>query len=154
MTIRSLAVLLVLLGSSGAFAPAVAAASDLTVEASELRLSFDKACKYYEQYVLPNSMAREPGFDLNSHLNKLFTNFQSEAKNFSRPAGELYLLGRLDSQTDDVLCSCAAALLVQSQLATGITTKQIREELQELKKGRDRCAIDALTSESNKLSAE
>ena len=80
--------------------------------------TFDKplaqALPLFEQHNLPNSMAREPGFDLAAHLADLEQRRRQVTSVFHCAEGAAYLASRIDAETDDMAVLAILQILHES----------------------------------------
>jgi hypothetical protein len=85
---------------------------------SEQRRTFDavfsRAVPTCEEFFLPNSMARPPGFDLKGHTKELEQRLAGFAHLFQSEAGRAYLDERAKRESDNVAKGCAEQLLVRA----------------------------------------
>lgn len=80
--------------------------------------AFSQAEQLCEHYFLPNSMAREPGFDINAYLKDLDSQIDTLAKTFASSEGAAFLRAKARDVDDDVGKRCAEKLLDEFE-ATG-----------------------------------
>jgi hypothetical protein len=77
----------------------------------DLNAAFQEAQPFCDQWLLPNSMARLPGFDLQKHLRTIEAELRRRAVPFRSPAGRAYLGSRIKDPCEDLVCGCADTLL-------------------------------------------
>jgi hypothetical protein len=63
-----------------------------------------------EPFFFPNSIAREPGYDINARLKELQTEIDWQSSKFAYPDGEAYLEARRRKEKDDVALACIRRL--------------------------------------------
>ena len=73
-------------------------------------VEFEETQRLCDEFFLPNSMARPPGFDLHQHMQELDSRLRGRADLFSSPAGMAYLRTQQGTGSDDVRRACAAKL--------------------------------------------
>jgi len=79
--------------------------------------AFSQAAQLCEHYFLPNSMAREPGFDIHAYLNSLDGRIEVLAKTFASSDGAAFVRAKAREADDDVAKRCAEKLLEESGTA-------------------------------------
>ncbi len=68
----------------------------------QLEHQLSHAIDLFIQCSRPNSMAREPGFDLTAHLQSLGAQWDSTTAVFHSPEGVAFLGSRIDSESDEM----------------------------------------------------
>jgi hypothetical protein len=74
--------------------------------ASSFDAAFQEVLPFCEQLFLPNSMAREPGSDINARLDDSEEQIDKRSAAFNSPDGKAYLKARIKSEKDDVALAC------------------------------------------------
>jgi hypothetical protein len=72
---------------------------------------FQEALPLCEQLALPNSMARQPSFDLNKHQKGIEAELRKRAEFFRSNEGSRFLVNRSNVEQDSVAKLCAQKLL-------------------------------------------
>ena len=80
-------------------------------DANHFGAEFEETQRLCGEFFLPNSMARQPGFDLQRHMQQLDARLRGHAELFRSPGGMAYLRTQQASGPDDVRRACAAKLL-------------------------------------------
>jgi len=83
----------------------------LVVETTSFDAALASAKPVCEEFFLPNSMARSPGFDINAHQTELEQRIIKLANTFRSVAGIAYLEERVQGEKDDVDKACFRKLL-------------------------------------------
>lgn len=99
---------LLLLSIVALFIPATCLAAPTT---KQFESKFQEALPLCEQLALPNSMARKPGFDLNSHLKNIEAELHGRSEFFRSDEGSRFLLNRIKAEQDSINKQCAERLL-------------------------------------------
>ncbi len=87
-------------------------------------LEFEDTQRLCEEFFLPNSMARQPGFDLQRHMQELNAQLRGRAELFRSPAGMAYLRTQQDAGSGDIRKACATKLLEYAAARPANTTSQ------------------------------
>jgi hypothetical protein len=90
----------------------------------DLNAAFQEAQPLCDQWLLPNSMARPPGFDLQGHLNTIQAELRRRAVSFRSPSGRVYFRARIKDPCEDLVCGCAETLLGYSKEKQPNTSSQ------------------------------
>ena len=85
--------------------------SDPMQESRSPSADFGRALAICDELLLPNSMAREAGFDIDAHLAELELALDEAAKQFADPVAQKYLNERLETESDDLAVECIRRLL-------------------------------------------
>jgi len=112
LDIRSLGMILLALSFSGC------SSKDRQPDPDRRELRFEKALSeavpLFTEYVLPNSMARLPGFDINAHLRDVDARRRALTGVFHSPEGVRFLTNRLGSEKDEEAAVCMLKILSES----------------------------------------
>jgi len=81
------------------------------VETTSFDAAVASAKAVCEEFFLPNSMARSPGFDINAHQTAMEQRIVKLADTFRSVAGIAYLEERVQREKDDVDKACVRKLL-------------------------------------------
>jgi len=81
------------------------------VQTGELDAEFQGVQRLCEEFFLPNSMARPPGFDLQGHMHEIEVRLRDRAARFRSPEGIAYLRSHRERDSDDISRACAGKLL-------------------------------------------
>jgi hypothetical protein len=87
--------------------------------ASTMASALEQAIDLCNQYLLPNSMARYEGFDLNQNVALLRAERVAVAAVFHNPAGIEFLKEHLAGTTDDIAVTCIREMLAEAEDAPG-----------------------------------
>jgi len=77
----------------------------------DLNAAFQQAQPLCDEWLLPNSMARPPGFDPQGHRKAIEADLRRRAVLFGSPAGRAFLRARITQLCGDPACGCAKTLL-------------------------------------------
>ena len=80
----------------------------------EFGAAFDEGVAAYTQYVLPNSMARPEGFDLDAYQRRMLQTFENASAVLNSPEGVTFLDHRLGNEADDLVVICGIDILKRS----------------------------------------
>lgn len=85
--------------------------ADSLVSLASLDAHFDEALPLCTEFFLPNSMAKEPGFDLEGHRAEIERKLTLIAIDFRSSAARLHLAEKIEGSKDDIEVACAEYLL-------------------------------------------
>ena len=86
-------------------------AAERNQQGGDLNAAFQEAQPLCDEWLLPNSMARPPGFDLEGHRKAIEADLRRRAVPFGSPAGRAFLRARITQPCEDPAYRCAKTLL-------------------------------------------